>query len=95
MARTKRRLKSVPDPTPQLRFATIHGYRRAFRIAGHGPTLILIHGVGDNSTTWQTVHSSLARRFTVIAPDLLGTVSRINPGRTIRLPPTRTGCAIC
>ena len=72
MTRTRRRLKSVPDPTPQLRFATIHGYRRAFRIAGHGPTLILIHGVGDNSTTWQTVHSSLARRFTVIAPDLLG-----------------------
>ena len=72
MARPKHRLKSVPDPTPQLQFTTIHGYRRAFRIAGRGPALILIHGIGDNSTTWQPVHSSLARRFTVIAPDLLG-----------------------
>jgi pimeloyl-ACP methyl ester carboxylesterase len=57
---------------PSLQFRTIHGYRRAFRIAGSGPALLLIHGVGDNSTTWNTVHSKLAQRFTVIAPDLLG-----------------------
>ena len=60
------------DPTPELQFRTIHGYRRAFRIAGSGPAVLLIHGVGDNSTAWQPVHSRLARRFTVIAPDLLG-----------------------
>lgn len=71
-ARPKPHLKSVADPTPQLRFETIHGYRRAFRIAGSGPVLLLIHGIGDNSTTWQPIHSRLARRFTVIAPDLLG-----------------------
>lgn len=58
--------------TPALRFRTIHGYRRAFRIAGSGPALLLIHGIGDNSTTWTPVHSRLAQRFTVIAPDLLG-----------------------
>ena len=57
---------------PSLQFRTIHGYRRAFRVAGSGPAILLIHGVGDNSTTWQTVHSKLAQRFTVIAPDLLG-----------------------
>ena len=34
--------------------------------------MLLIHGVGDNSTTWNSVHSKLAQRFTVIAPDLLG-----------------------
>jgi len=61
----------VVEP-PSLQFRTIHGYRRAFRIAGSGPALLLIHGVGDNSTTWDTVHAALARRFTVIAPDLLG-----------------------
>ncbi len=66
--------QSLPDrdPVPALRFRTIHGYRRAFRIAGSGPVLLLIHGIGDNSTTWTPVHSRLARRFTVIAPDLLG-----------------------
>lgn len=63
---------SDADYLPALRFRTIHGYRRAFRIAGSGPALLLIHGIGDNSTTWTPVHSRLARRFTVIAPDLLG-----------------------
>ena len=57
---------------PSLQFRTIHGYRRAFRIAGSGPVLLLIHGVGDTSTTWSSVHAKLAQRFTVIAPDLLG-----------------------
>lgn len=57
---------------PSLQFRSIHGYRRAFRIAGSGPALLLIHGVGDNSTTWDSVHAKLAQRFTVIAPDLLG-----------------------
>lgn len=60
------------DQTPELQFRTIHGYRRAFRIAGSGPAVLLIHGIGDNSVAWEPVHSSLARRFTVIAPDLLG-----------------------
>src|SRR6201996_7038801 len=58
--------------TPTLEFRTIHGYKRAFRIAGSGPAILLIHGIGDNSTTWNTVQAKLAQRFTVIAPDLLG-----------------------
>ena len=57
---------------PTLHYRTIHGYRRAFRVAGSGPAILLIHGIGDNSTTWSTVQSKLAQRFTVIAPDLLG-----------------------
>lgn len=64
--------RPVADYTPALRFRTIHGYRRAFRIAGSGPALLLIHGIGDNSTTWTSVHSKLAEHYTVIAPDLLG-----------------------
>jgi pimeloyl-ACP methyl ester carboxylesterase len=68
----KPNLRTVREMTPSLEFRTIHGYRRAFRIAGTGPALLLIHGIGDNSTTWTTVHAKLAQRFTVIAPDLLG-----------------------
>ncbi|HWE91865.1 MAG TPA: alpha/beta hydrolase [Pseudonocardiaceae bacterium] len=41
-------------------------------MAGHGPVLLFIHGIGDNSTTWLGVLPKLAERFTVIAPDLLG-----------------------
>ncbi|MCB0931792.1 MAG: alpha/beta hydrolase [Mycobacterium sp.] len=75
MGLRKLEAEPLPDPvevTPELQFRTIHGYRRAFRIAGSGPALLLIHGIGDNSVAWDPIHSRLARRFTVIAPDLLG-----------------------
>ncbi|AKN17521.1 alpha/beta fold hydrolase [Mycobacterium haemophilum] len=73
MTERKRNLRAVREVTaPLLRFRTIHGYKRAYRIAGSGPALLLIHGIGDNSTTWTPVHAKLAQRFTVIAPDLLG-----------------------
>jgi pimeloyl-ACP methyl ester carboxylesterase len=57
---------------PLIRFRDIHGYWRAFRMVGSGPPLLLIHGIGDSSDTWLKVIPELARRYTVIAPDLLG-----------------------
>lgn len=72
MTERKPNLRSVRELTPTLQFRTIHGYRRAFRVAGSGPAILLIHGIGDNSTTWSSVQAKLAQRFTVIAPDLLG-----------------------
>jgi pimeloyl-ACP methyl ester carboxylesterase len=72
MSDRKPNLRSVREVTPSLQFRTIHGYRRAFRIAGSGPVILLIHGIGDNSTTWTTVQAKLAQRFTVVAVDLLG-----------------------
>lgn len=72
MGQRRKAADPVESLTPKLRFRTIHGYRRAYRISGSGPALLLIHGIGDNSTTWEPVHRELARRFTVIAPDLLG-----------------------
>jgi pimeloyl-ACP methyl ester carboxylesterase len=56
----------------QVRTRLVHGYRRAFRIAGKGPPLLLIHGIGDSSRTWEQVIPLLAREHLVIAPDLLG-----------------------
>ncbi len=50
----------------------MHGHRRAFLRAGHGPVLLLIHGIGDSSQTWTDVIGRLAEDYTVIAPDLLG-----------------------
>src|ERR1700730_16362322 len=72
MTQRKPNLRPVREVTPSLHFRTVHGYRRAFRIAGSGPVILLIHGIGDNSTTWETVQARLAQRFTVIAVDLLG-----------------------
>ena len=58
------------EPRPQIR--VVHGHRRAYVIAGRGPALLLLHGLGCDHTTWSPVVKRLARRFTVIAPDLLG-----------------------
>jgi pimeloyl-ACP methyl ester carboxylesterase len=66
------RLGPVPLRRPELRFRTVHGYRRAFRVAGSGPPLVLIHGIGDSSATWERLMPTLATRHLVIAPDLLG-----------------------
>lgn len=59
-------------PESFIRFRDVHGYWRAFRMAGEGPPLLLIHGIGDDSGTWSDVMPGLAERHTVIAPDLLG-----------------------
>src|SRR3546814_19653383 len=56
----------------EVQYLTIHGHKRAFVKAGSGPALLLLHGLGCDHTTWHPVIASLARRYTVIAPDLLG-----------------------
>ncbi|WP_406839695.1 alpha/beta fold hydrolase [Streptomyces sp. AHU1] len=66
------RLRSVGDGELSLRHRVVHGYRRAYRMAGEGPALVLIHGIGDSSATWAELIPDLARTHTVIAPDLLG-----------------------
>src|SRR5687768_6092746 len=62
----------VAEAVRSTRFVTVHGYRRAFRMAGSGPALLLVHGIGDSSSSWVPVMPALAERYTVIAPDLLG-----------------------
>ena len=85
-------LRPVHDvEAPSLQFRTIHGHRRAFRIAGSGPALLLIHGVGDKSASWEPVHAKLAQRFTVIAPDLLGHGESDKPRADYSLPAFANG----
>ncbi len=57
---------------PEVKYLTIHGHKRAYIKAGSGPALLLLHGLGCDHTTWLPVIATLARRYTVIAPDLLG-----------------------
>jgi pimeloyl-ACP methyl ester carboxylesterase len=56
----------------ETRFFTIHGYRRAYRMMGSGPAILLLHGIGDTSESWVPLMPALAAHHTVIAPDLLG-----------------------
>ncbi len=63
----------------KLRTLTLHGQQIAYRMAGSGPVIFLIHGITSNSSTWSRVLPTLARRFTVIAPDLIGHGSSDKP----------------
>jgi pimeloyl-ACP methyl ester carboxylesterase len=51
---------------------SIHGHKLSVIVAGDGPVLLLVHGMAGSSATWKHVLPALARRFTVVAPDLLG-----------------------
>jgi pimeloyl-ACP methyl ester carboxylesterase len=44
----------------------------AYTLAGHGPALLLIHGLGGTRQTWRHLIDDLARTHTVVAPDLPG-----------------------
>jgi pimeloyl-ACP methyl ester carboxylesterase len=53
-------------------FISIHGHQVAYRCAGDGPPVVLVHGIAGSSATWGHVLPLLARSHTVVAPDLLG-----------------------
>ncbi len=62
----------MPESRHEVQFVTVHGHRRAYVKVGSGPTLLLLHGLGCDHTTWEPVIDRLARHYTVLAPDLLG-----------------------
>jgi haloacetate dehalogenase len=53
-------------------FTTSTGVRIRFAMAGNGPALLLIHGHPQTHVTWRKIAPTLARRYTVVAPDLRG-----------------------
>jgi pimeloyl-ACP methyl ester carboxylesterase len=59
-------------PYLKLKEIELHGHQVAYRSAGSGPVIVLVHGITSTSATWERVMPTLAKRFTVIAPDLLG-----------------------
>ena len=55
-----------------LEVTELHGHRLAYRIAGEGPVLLLIHGMAGTNAVWEEVIPPLTDGYTVIAPDLPG-----------------------
>jgi pimeloyl-ACP methyl ester carboxylesterase len=58
--------------TIEHKTATLHGRRVTYTEAGAGPVLLLIHGMAGARENWAAVIEPLARRHTIIAPDLPG-----------------------
>ncbi len=54
------------------RTATLHGRPVTYAQAGTGPVLLLVHGMGGGYENWRDVIGPLARKYTVVAPDLPG-----------------------
>src|SRR5215813_2839529 len=65
--------KAYAAPQPIVsRTATVEGVKLHYLTAGHGPTVILLHGYTQTSRMWRPIIPLLTDKFTVIAPDLPG-----------------------
>jgi pimeloyl-ACP methyl ester carboxylesterase len=58
--------------TFESRFIDANGIRQHVVIGGDGPPLLLVHGWPENWYAWRFLMPTLARDFTVIAPDQRG-----------------------
>ncbi len=54
------------------RFVEAGGLRWHVQVMGEGPVFLLLHGTGASTHSWRDLAPILARRFTVVAPDLPG-----------------------
>jgi pimeloyl-ACP methyl ester carboxylesterase len=70
-SRQSRRQTAPAEPIRDGRMR-LTGGAIAYTLAGAGPAVLLIHGVGGNRHTWRHLLPGLARNYTVIAPDLPG-----------------------
>lgn len=59
------------DEFPVQRIS-VHGHDLAFRRGGHGPVLLLLHGLAGSSGTWIPAMHLLQGDYTLLAPDFLG-----------------------
>lgn len=68
------------------RFVQAGGLCWHVQVAGQGPVLLLVHGTGAATHSWAGLLPLLARRFTVVAPDL--------PGHGFTSPPRAAGLSL-
>ncbi|MEI6666793.1 MAG: alpha/beta hydrolase [Acidobacteriota bacterium] len=45
---------------------------QTYWVGGQGPTLVLLHGAGDQAGTWAGVAATLVQRYRLVVPDLAG-----------------------
>jgi triacylglycerol lipase len=52
--------------------ATVYGAKIHYQEAGSGPVVILLHGLGGDSSNWASTIGPLAQKYRVIVPDQIG-----------------------
>ncbi|MGK6324794.1 alpha/beta fold hydrolase [Sphingomonas sp. DT-51] len=71
-AETQAPVSVPPLPGVSLRRTRRDGVDLGYVVAGRGPAMVLLHGWPFTWYTWHRVLPTLARNFTVIAPDMRG-----------------------
>src|SRR5467141_3392257 len=61
------------------RFAEVNGTRLHYLIGGKGSPVVLLHGYAETGHMWLPIMPLLARRHTVIVPDLRGAGGSAKP----------------
>jgi pimeloyl-ACP methyl ester carboxylesterase len=66
--------RATPPPPVAVdsRTVELHGREVGYLGGGDGPVLLLVHGIAGSCANWRDMIEPLARRYTVIAPDLPG-----------------------
>jgi pimeloyl-ACP methyl ester carboxylesterase len=78
-----------------MKFLELHGDRVAYREAGAGEALLLIHGMAGSSATWRAVLPQLSKKYRVVTPDLFGHGESAKPRGDYRWARSRYRCVIC
>jgi 2-hydroxy-6-oxonona-2,4-dienedioate hydrolase len=72
-ARTVAFTPAVAAPqAPPLKEAVVFGQKIQYVDAGSGPVVVLLHGLGGNSSNWAFNVAALSQKYRVIAPDQIG-----------------------
>jgi pimeloyl-ACP methyl ester carboxylesterase len=65
--------QTAAAPAPQKDVSvTVYGVKIHYVEAGSGPVVVLLHGLGGNTTNWQFNTAALAQHYRVIVPDQIG-----------------------
>jgi pimeloyl-ACP methyl ester carboxylesterase len=54
------------------RYASVCGFQMSYITGGQGDSIVLLHGLGSDSSTWRKILPELARHYAVYAPDMFG-----------------------
>jgi len=61
------------------RFAKVNGVRLRYLVGGQGSAVVLLHGYAQTSHMWRPIMPLLAKRHTVVVPDLRGAGGSAKP----------------
>jgi len=62
----------APIPPQPVKEVMVFGQKIKYVEAGSGPVVVLLHGLGGNSTNWAFNTPALAQKFRVVVPDQIG-----------------------